>query len=98
MEEASWSWHHLEASGRHLGSIWEASGGIWGSLGDARESGAPSHLGGKSNNKLNIFQHLRRDPPFRVRMAHLTITIVCILQHFGEGARPAPTGDTLLQP
>ena len=63
MEEVSWRRHHgggiweapgsnVEASGRHLGGVWrglrEAS---WG-------SGAPGHLGGKSNQNHCILKCL----------------------------------------
>ena len=84
MEEATW-----EASGRHLGGIFEASGSIWEASG--RHLGPRGSLRGKCAKSIVFYSVVGRDRPFRARVAKVTLTIRCILHAFSAHApQPAP--------
>ena len=90
MGEESWERNHgggimggnREASGRHLGGIWEASG-------RHLEPRGPMRV--KCTKSIVFYSAFGRDRAFRRRVAKVTLTIICILHAFSEGARPGIT-------
>ena len=78
-----------EASGRHLGGIFEASGSIWEASG--RHLGPRGSMRGKCAKSIVFYSVFGRDRPFRARVAKVTLTIRCILHAFSAHApQPAP--------
>ena len=80
----SWAWAicnpagrrgELEASGRHLRGIWEASGGIWEASGRARCQRRPGGgTEGKRVQTIMCFCQKWRVRPFRVHGSVVTLT------------------------